>query len=40
MLDNIAAELNSRPRERHGFRTPAEVLDELLSKHAIDHGVA
>ena len=40
MLDNIAAELNHRPRKRHGFRTPAEVLDELLSKATSDHGVA
>jgi IS30 family transposase len=40
MLDNIAAELNSRPRKRHGFRTPAEVLDEILTKDANNHGVA
>jgi IS30 family transposase len=40
ILDNIAAELNARPRKRHGFRTPAEVLDELLSKTTTDHGVA
>ena len=40
LLDNIAAELNSRPRERHGFRTPAEVLDQLLSKATTNHGVA
>jgi transposase, IS30 family len=40
MLDNIAAELNSRPRKRHGFRTPAEMLDEILAKNANDHGVA
>jgi IS30 family transposase len=40
MLDNIAAELNARPRKRHGFRTPAEVLDELLSNASSDHGVA
>lgn len=31
MLDNIAAELNSRPRKRLGWRTPAEKLDELLT---------
>ncbi|MGC4933219.1 IS30 family transposase [Gordonia sp. DT30] len=30
MLDNIAAELNARPRKRHDFHTPAEVLDRLL----------
>ena len=40
MLDNIAAELNSRPRKRHRFRTPAEVLDEILTKSAVNHGVA
>jgi transposase, IS30 family len=40
ILDNIAAELNARPRKRHGFRTPAEVLDELLSKTTSNHGVA
>ncbi len=39
-LDNIAAELNARPRKRHGFLTPAEVLDRLLSDAAQDHGVA
>jgi IS30 family transposase len=40
MLDNIAAELNSRPRKRHGFRTPAEMLEEILTKTANNHGVA
>ncbi len=40
MLDNIAAELNARPRERHGFRTPAEVLAKLLSDTTNNHGVA
>jgi len=40
MLDNIAAELNARPRKRHGFRTPAEMLDETLLKTANQHGVA
>ena len=40
MLDNIAAELNARPRKRHGFHTPAEVLDQLLSQAPSDHGVA
>ncbi|MGN6243617.1 MAG: IS30 family transposase, partial [Motilibacteraceae bacterium] len=40
MLDNIAAELNDRPRKRHGFLTPAEVLDRLLSEASKDHGVA
>ena len=40
LLDNIAAELNSRPRKRHGFQTPAEVLERLLSETANNHGVA
>jgi IS30 family transposase len=40
LLDNIARELNARPRKRHGFQTPAEVLDQLLSKDTRDHGVA
>ena len=40
MLDNIAAELNTRPRKRHGFQTPAEVLNQLLSEAANNHGVA
>ena len=40
ILDNIAAELNARPRQRHGFKTPAEVLEELLSEATNNHGVA
>lgn len=40
MLDNIAAELNSRPRKRHGFRTPAEVLDDILAETTTTPGVA
>ena len=40
LLDNIAAELNSRPRKRHGFHTPAEKLEEILIKSATHHGVA
>jgi IS30 family transposase len=40
LLDNIAAELNHRPRKRHNYRTPAEVLDQLLSQATPDHGVA
>jgi transposase, IS30 family len=31
ILDNVAAELNGRPRERFGWKTPAEMLDKLLS---------
>ncbi len=30
-LDQVAAELNARPRKRHRWRTPAEELDRLLS---------
>ena len=40
ILDNIAAELNARPRKRHSFQTPAEELDRLLSEAATSHGVA
>src|SRR4029079_12403705 len=40
MLDNIAAQLNARPRKRHGFRPPAEMLDEILLKTAKRDGVA
>jgi IS30 family transposase len=32
-LDLVAAELNARPRRRHDWATPAEVLDQLLSDH-------
>jgi IS30 family transposase len=39
-LENVAAELNRRPRKRHGYRTPAEVLAELLSKPTNQTGVA
>jgi IS30 family transposase len=31
MLDQVAAELNARPRKRHAFATPAEKLEQLLS---------
>lgn len=30
-LARVAAELNDRPRKRHAWATPAEVLNELLS---------
>ncbi|MFD6163540.1 IS30 family transposase [Nocardia sp. NPDC060256] len=30
-LDYVANQLNTRPRKRHGYRTPAQVLDQLLS---------
>ena len=32
LLDQIAAELNARPRKRLGFETPAEALQRLLSQ--------
>ena len=31
ILENVAAELNHRPRKRHGYLTPAEVLATLIS---------
>ena len=40
ILDNVAAELNARPRKRHGYRTPAEVLTEILSNQSNQTGVA
>jgi IS30 family transposase len=39
-LDNIAAELNNRPRKTLGWRTPAEALDQLLSNPSDPPGVA
>lgn len=26
----VAAQLNTRPRKRYGFRTPAHILDNIL----------
>jgi len=40
ILDNVAAELNAKPRKRHGYRTPAEVLSEILSNQSNQAGVA
>jgi transposase, IS30 family len=40
MLDNIAAELNARPRKTLNWRTPAEALDTLLSDQSEPPGVA
>jgi IS30 family transposase len=39
-LDHVAAKLNNRPRKRHDWRTPAEVLDRLLSHPPNQPGVA
>lgn len=39
-LDFVAAELNTRPRETLGFKTPAEALDELLSDPSKPPAVA
>jgi transposase, IS30 family len=39
-LEQVALEMNNRPRKRHGWRTPAEALDQLLSKHDNPPGVA
>ena len=40
LLDTYAAELNARPRKRHGFRTPAEVLETMLAEAENQPGVA
>jgi transposase, IS30 family len=40
MLDNIAAELNGRPRKTLNWRTPAEALQALLSEQPGPPGVA
>jgi IS30 family transposase len=40
LLDNIATELNARPRKTLGWRTPAEALNELLSDQASPPDVA
>jgi len=40
ILDHVAAELNNRPRKRHAFQTPAEMLDKLLSNPSNPPGVA
>jgi IS30 family transposase len=29
-LDLVADELNQRPRKTHGYKTPSEMLDELI----------
>ena len=40
MLDNIANELNGRPRKTLNWRTPAEALEKLLSEQSQPPGVA
>jgi IS30 family transposase len=40
MLENVAAELNNRPRKTLNWRTPAEALDKLLSEAETKRGVA
>ncbi|GHD45847.1 IS30 family transposase [Mycetocola manganoxydans] len=40
ILDNVAAELNCRPRKRYDWETPAERLDKLLSNPHTNTGVA
>lgn len=39
-LEFVAAELNTRPRKRLGWRTPAEALDKLLAEATNPPGVA
>jgi transposase, IS30 family len=39
-LEFVAAQLNTRPRKRLGWHTPAEALDQLLSDHDNPPGVA
>jgi IS30 family transposase len=40
LLDQVAAELNNRPRKTLNWRTPAEELDRLLSQASTNTGVA
>ena len=40
LLDQIASELNTRPRKTLNWRTPAEALEALLSHHTDPPPVA
>jgi IS30 family transposase len=40
ILEDVVAELNHRPRKRHGYLTPAEVLATLISNPSNQTGVA
>jgi IS30 family transposase len=40
VLEQVAIEVNTRPRQRLAWRTPAEALDQLLCDHDNNHGVA
>jgi IS30 family transposase len=40
ILDQVAREMNNRPRKTLQWRTPAEALDALLSQHNNPPGVA
>jgi IS30 family transposase len=39
-LEQVAIEMNTRPRKRLNWQTPAEALDQLLSNHDNPPGVA
>lgn len=39
-LDHVANKLNTRPRKRFDWQTPAQKLDELLSNPTKPPGVA
>jgi transposase, IS30 family len=39
-LDHVAAKLNRRPRQTLGWKTPAQALDQLLSRPDNEDGVA
>jgi IS30 family transposase len=40
ILEQVAIEMNNRPRKTLNWRTPAEALDKLLSEHDNKPGVA